>query len=94
MRAIPTEIFKRWFIKQNPEIRRVVNTYVKKVELGNFSSASPVGNSVHEIKINKWKGVGIYFTNVSGEIILLLCGGDKSSQQKDIQKAIRLKENL
>jgi hypothetical protein len=30
MRAIPTKIFKRWFIKQNPEIRKIVNTYVKK----------------------------------------------------------------
>lgn len=66
----------------------------KKIELGNFSNAYPVGSGVHEIKINKRKGIRIYFTNVSSEIILLLYGGDKSSQQRDIQKAIRLKENL
>ncbi|MDR2192029.1 MAG: type II toxin-antitoxin system RelE/ParE family toxin [Endomicrobium sp.] len=53
-----------------------------------------VGSGVHELKINFQKAYRIYFTNINGEIILLLCGGDKSSQDKDIQKAKELKGAL
>jgi putative addiction module killer protein len=63
-----------------------------KLEEGNFSNVKAVGAGVHELKINYQKGYRVYFTNVDGEIIILLCAGDKSSQQKDIEKAKKIKE--
>lgn len=51
-----------------------------------------MGDGIHEIKIDYQKGYRIYFMNVDGNIVLLLCGGDKSSQQEDIKKAKQIKK--
>lgn len=54
---------------------------------GYFGDSKPVGDGVHELKINYAKGYRIYFTEKDGNIIILLVGGDKSTQQQDIEKA-------
>ena len=61
---------------------------IQKVETDeHFGDCEPVGDGIREIKINYAKGYRIYFVEKSGKIILLLIGGDKSTQQKDIRKA-------
>lgn len=52
-----------------------------------FGECEPVGNGIRELKINYAKGYRVYFTESDGKIILLLIGGDKSTQQKDIERA-------
>jgi len=52
-----------------------------------FGDCKPVGNGISELRINYAKGYRIYFKERDGKIILLLIGGDKSTQQQDIQKA-------
>jgi putative addiction module killer protein len=52
-----------------------------------FGDCKPVGDGVRELKINYAKGYRVYFHEKNGKIILLLIGGDKSTQQKDIEKA-------
>ncbi|OJV37916.1 MAG: hypothetical protein BGO29_12515 [Bacteroidales bacterium 36-12] len=52
-----------------------------------FGECEPVGNGIRELKINFAKGYRVYFKEADGKIILLLIGGDKSTQQKDIEKA-------
>ncbi|MDR3256891.1 MAG: hypothetical protein LBT18_04540 [Endomicrobium sp.] len=58
---------------------------------GNFSNCKSIGNGIHEQKIDFQKGYRLYFTNINGEIIVLLVGGNKSTQDRDILKAKELK---
>jgi putative addiction module killer protein len=61
---------------------------IQKVESDeHFGDCEPVGEGIRELKINYAKGYRVYFKEKDGKIILLLVGGDKSSQQKDIDKA-------
>ena len=61
---------------------------IQKVESDeHFGDCEPVGDGIRELKINYAKGYRVYFKEKDRKIILLLIGGDKSSQQKDIEKA-------
>ena len=61
---------------------------IQKIENdGHFGDCEPVGDGVFELKINYAKGYRVYFSEKDGKIIILLVGGDKSTQQKDIEKA-------
>lgn len=52
-----------------------------------FGDCEPVGEGIRELKINYAKGYRVYFREIDGKIIILLIGGDKSTQQRDIEKA-------
>lgn len=52
-----------------------------------FGDCEAVGEGIRELKINYAKGYRVYFKEMDGKIIILLIGGDKSSQQRDIEKA-------
>lgn len=58
-----------------------------RVHLGNFGDSKSVGQGVSELRINEGKGYRVYYGRKEKEIILLLCGGDKATQQTDIQLA-------
>lgn len=55
-----------------------------------FGENEPVGDGIRELKINYAKGYRVYFKEIDGKILILLFGGDKSTQQKDIEKAKRI----
>ena len=61
---------------------------------GHFGDFESVGDGILELKINYAKGYRIYFNEKDGKIIILLIGGDKSTQQKDIEKAKAIWKNL
>jgi putative addiction module killer protein len=58
-----------------------------RVQLGNFGDSKSVGQGVSELRISKGKGYRVYYGRKECEIVLLLCGGDKATQQTDIQLA-------
>ncbi|WP_377481754.1 MAG: type II toxin-antitoxin system RelE/ParE family toxin [Microcoleus anatoxicus] len=58
-----------------------------RVRLGNLGNSKSVGQGVYELKIDFGPGYRVYFGQVETTIVLLLCGGDKSSQEQDIRKA-------
>jgi len=61
---------------------------IQKIENDeHFGDCEPVGNGIRELKIDYAKGYRVYFKESDGKIIILLIGGDKSTQQKDIAKA-------
>ncbi len=62
--------------------------------MGNAGDVKAVGEGVYEMRIHTGAGYRIYFVERGLEIVVLLCGGDKSSQQKDIEKAKQLAKEL
>lgn len=59
-----------------------------------FGDCEPVGDGIRELKINYAKGYRVYFKEIDGKVIILLMGGDKSSQQQDIVKAKEIWKKL
>ena len=83
-----TEIFDKWLKKLKD--RRAVVAITKRLgraKLGNFGDVEPVGEGVSEMRIFTGPGYRLYYTIRKSTIIFMLCGGDKSSQKKDIKKA-------
>lgn len=84
-----TSEFDRWFRKLK-DLRAKAKILFRIQKLENdehFGDFKPVGNGINELKITYAKGYRIYFKETDGKIIILLIGGDKSTQQKDIEKA-------
>ncbi|MCB0508714.1 MAG: type II toxin-antitoxin system RelE/ParE family toxin [Chitinophagales bacterium] len=91
-----TQEFDKWFRKLN-DLRAKAKILVRLQKLEteeHFGECKPVGNGIKELKINYAKGYRIYFKEINGKIIILLIGGDKSTQQKDIEKAIEILAKL
>ena len=91
-----TTEFDKWFKKLN-DLRAKAKILVRLQKLENeehFGNCKPVGNGISELKINYAKGYRIYFKEADGKIIILLIGGDKSTQKKDIEKAKEIWEKI
>ena len=67
--------------------RAKVRVGIDRMSLGNFGRCKTVGSGVSEMKIDFGPGYRLYFGQIPDRLILLLCGGDKGSQQKDIKRA-------
>lgn len=84
-----TTVFDKWFRKLN-DTRAKAKILFRLQKLENeeyFGDCEPVGDGIRELKINYAKGYRVYFKEFEGKIIILLIGGDKSTQKKDIEKA-------
>lgn len=67
---------------------------IERASTGNFGDAKPVGGDVSEMRINLGPGYRVYFTLRGSEIVILLCGGDKKSQKRDIALATQLAKEV
>jgi len=83
-----TEVFDAWFesLKDKQTSRRI-QARIDRAEEGNFGDHKSVGESVSEMRIHHGPGLRVYFIEREFEIVILLAGGDKSSQFKDIKQA-------
>ncbi len=81
------EPFTVWVHSLSRHYRARVFARLDRVETGNLGDAKPVGDGVFELRFHFGAGYRIYFGEVGTTIILLLCGGEKSSQKKDVLKA-------
>lgn len=80
--------FAEWLDSlRDRNVRAKINQRIKRVSLGNLGNYRSVGEGVCELKIDYSPGYRVYFGQVGLTIILLLCGGDKSTQEQDIRKA-------
>lgn len=68
-------------------IKARIKNRLRRIELGILGDYKSIGSGMFELRLKFGSGYRIYFGEVNGKIILLLCGGDKSSQNKDIKKA-------
>jgi len=84
-----TDEFDKWLRKlKDLRAKAKILFRIQKIEnYEHFGNCEPVGNGIRELKIDYAKGYRIYFKEVDGKIIILLIGGNKSSQQRDIEKA-------
>ena len=84
-----TSEFGKW-IRKLRDIRAKTKILFRIQKLENdehFGDCKPVGTGISELRINYAKGYRVYFKQKDSKIVILLIGGDKSSQQKDIEKA-------
>lgn len=80
--------FAEWFESlQDVKTQTIINKRLDRVRLGNLGDHRSVGAGVYELRISYGSGYRIYFSEVGSTIVLLLCGGDKGTQDRDITKA-------
>ena len=90
-----TEIFDDWFagLKDGQAVRRI-QVRIDRAEDGNFGDCQPVGEGVSELRIDYCPGYRVYYKQTGHKVVILLAGGDKSTQARDIKAAVRLAHNL
>lgn len=90
-----TEAFLQWLNDlRDIQARARIAKRIDRIALGNLGDAKSVGNGVSELRFDFGPGYRIYYT-VRGEVIvILLCGGDKSSQARDIDRAVEMAKDI
>lgn len=84
-----TSPFEEWLDSLgDSRAKSKIDNRIRRVRLGNLGDYKAVGEGVCELRIDYGPGYRIYFGQVRSTIVLLLCGGDKSTQERDIRKAI------
>ena len=90
-----TEVYARWFGRLRDRQARVrIDSRIRRMSLGNFGDVTPVGEGVSEIRIDYGPGYRVYYTQRGQALVVLLAGGDKDSQDRDIQRALELARGL
>ena len=83
-------LFSEWLNSlRDSRAKAKIRAKLNQVRLGNLGDCSFVGEGVCELRIDYGPGYRIYFGQIGPIIVLLLCGGDKSTQEQDIRKAIK-----
>ena len=90
-----TEEFAHWLDGlRDLRARARVQVRIERLAAGLVGDAKPVGEGVSELRINCGPGYRVYFTRRGEALLILLAGGDKRTQSRDIVKALRLARNL
>ena len=90
-----TQEFDKWLEKiRDKKVLHRFDVRFNRIINGNFGDAKQVATNLFELRFFFGNGYRIYYTVQNEKIVLLLCGGDKSSQSKDIAKAKKLLELL
>ena len=90
-----TQVFDDWIDSlKNIDVRITLFKYIDRMAEGNLGDIRSVGDGIMERKINVGPGYRIYFIRTGTSILILLCGGDKSTQQSDIIQAKQLKKEV
>ena len=89
-----TAFFASWFAGlKDARARARIQIRIDRVELGNLGDAK-FFSGIGELRIDYGPGYRIYFARRGGTIVILLCGGDKSTQQRDIRQAVEMAQEL
>jgi putative addiction module killer protein len=90
-----TQRFDSWFeALKDRSAKARIQMRIDRAESGQFGDCEPVGNGISEMRIHTGAGYRVYFKRSGAEIIILLVGGDKSTQANDIKTALNLAQEL
>lgn len=90
-----TDVFALWLDRlRDIHARARVQARIERLAAGNAGDVKPVGEGVSELRIDYGPGYRVYFTKRGREMVILLAGGDKSTQAGDIKAALRLARKL
>lgn len=83
-----TRAFAEWLADLDDDVAQTrIATRIVRVRNGLFGDAKSVGGAVSELRIDRGPGYRIYFTRQGRTVVILLCGGDKGAQKRDIRRA-------
>ena len=90
-----TDVFAAWFAGlRDREARARITVRIRRLSLGNPGDVKPVGSGVSEIRIDYGPGYRVYFVGRGDAVVVLLCGGDKRHQDRDIARALELAKEV
>jgi putative addiction module killer protein len=90
VRAIESKVYSKWLKKLNDvKAKALINIRVERLKQGNHGNHRFLGD-ISELRIDFGPGYRIYYKDTGREILILLCGGDKSTQEEDIEKARKI----
>jgi putative addiction module killer protein len=90
-----TETYAKWFAGVRDRVTRArIDIRIRRLSLGNAGDTKPVGEGVSELRVDHEPGYRVYFIQRGEVVIVLLTGGDKSTQDKDIRNAKALANDL
>lgn len=90
-----TDVYAKWLDElKDIRARARIQVRVERLAAGNPGDVKPVGEGVSELRIDYGPGYRVYFTRQGRQVVILLAGGDKSTQVTDIKTALRLARNL
>jgi len=93
--VLRSDAFHKWLSKlKDAKGKARIVARIRSAELGNLGDIKSVGDGISEMRIHYGPGYRVYFTRRGRLLILLLIGGDKSSQKRDIKKAKALLDTL
>lgn len=83
--------FRRWLQRlRDRQVRARVNARLRRLAMGHFGDVRALGGGLYEVRLDIGPGYRLYFIHSGGRVIVLLAGGDKSTQTRDIEQARRL----
>jgi putative addiction module killer protein len=90
-----TERYSKWFKGLNDrQARARINTRIRRLSLGNLGDVKPVGEGVSELRIDYGPGYRVYFIQRGQTLIILIAGGEKHTQTRDVKIALELARKL
>lgn len=90
-----TAVYATWFAGlRDRHARARIDIRIRRLALGNPGDVKPIGEGVSELRVDYGRGYRVYFIRRGDELIVLLAGGDKSSQERDIRQAKALAREL
>jgi len=90
-----TETYANWFARlRDRQARARIDVRIRRLSLGNPGDVKPVGEGVSELRIDYGPGYRVYFVQRGSTVMILLAGGDKRTQDQDIQTALNLARSL
>jgi putative addiction module killer protein len=90
-----TETYSKWFRSlRDRQARARINVRIRRLSLGNPGDVKPVGEGVSELRIDYGPGYRVYFVEKGHTVVILLAGGDKLTQERDIKTALDLAREL
>ncbi len=92
---LKTDVFENWFYSlKDRKAKVVIDIRLSRLQNNNFGDVTPVGEGVSELRINYGPGYRVYLIKKGNTVVILLCGGNKTTQKSDIVKAKLLAKEI